>query len=212
MTLLSQQRKFKKKILANQPSNDREAIYTEAYFLRLRDALYPDFPKTFHLLGKKLSEKTIRSFISLAPSHYSSLSELASPFENFLSLQKRISTKVKSIAKRELAEILAENTHLDGDVTLAPTTDSFLKLNPSAQILKEHIIWKFNDDIKTLRLSKEATLFLSHFKDPINLQALENKLKKITPEKIENFMKTYISKGIILIITKTDLNENHRSS
>ena len=83
----------------------RIRVYSDAYFLRLRDVLREDFPRVAALLGPEQFDEVVRGYLEVFPSRWWSVRHLGHFLSEFLRRRKDLPTCLADLAELEWARV-----------------------------------------------------------------------------------------------------------
>jgi hypothetical protein len=83
----------------------RIAVYSDAYFLRLRDVLREDFPRVAALVGPEQFDEVVKGYLEAFPSRWPSVRHLGHALSEFLRHRKDTPKCLADLAELEWARI-----------------------------------------------------------------------------------------------------------
>ncbi len=131
----------------------RIRVYSDAYYLRLRDVLREDFPRLSALLGTDQFDEVVKGYLEAFPSEQPSIRHLGRALAEFLRRREDIRDCLADLAELEWARVEvfdapdAECATTDDLVGVSPNAWPFLRFStiPAIQIVRArypvHQLW-----------------------------------------------------------------------
>lgn len=179
---------------------ERLAVYTDGYDIRLIDATLADYPALAHYMGEDECRKAIAAFVAATPSTYWDLNRYPVAFANFL---KSYSPDKVAHALADLESAIAEVFWLPESKPLTPDAlaglsedalgNQIFQLRPAAKLLK--LDYAANEYLTAFRAEEYPTA-INETTELLLVIRLDNEVKREILEPMEYELLHALNSGL----------------